>query len=173
MLEQAAKAVSDAMVAAPKDKEVCFSPIEPCDVKLTKLIQSAQRSIDVAIYDINREELVHQLLLASRRIPVRILVDRRQAAGSHSSVNTLIKGGAQVRYGRQRGIMHNKFTIVDGNMVETGSFNYTKHASEANNENQVYLADPSIVARFQKRFEQIWSEGDVAGDRGLATKSSE
>lgn len=159
LFESAKERLASALVAAPKDQETCFSPDEPCDVKLAKLIESAQKSIDVAVFDINREQVVHQLLVASRRIPVRVLVDRRQAKGPYSGVSTLFKGGVKLRYGSQRGVMHNKFTIVDGRIVETGSFNYTTHGSEANNENQVYLANPEIVERFKKRFEEIWVEG--------------
>ena len=71
----------------------------------------------------------------------------------------LIKAGAKVRYGRQRGIMHHKFVIVDGKLLETGSFNFTNGAANSNQENQVYLATPKIVERFKKRFDQSWSEG--------------
>lgn len=156
LLDAAATAVANAFVSAPKDQEACFAPDEPCDVKLAKFIESAKTSLDVAVFDINREQVVHQLLVASRRVPVRIVVDKRQAAGRYSGVETLIKGGVEVRFGKQRGVMHNKYTIVDGKMVQTGSFNYTKHASEANSENQVYLASPEIVARYRKHFETIW-----------------
>jgi phosphatidylserine/phosphatidylglycerophosphate/cardiolipin synthase-like enzyme len=55
--------------------------------------------------------------------------------------------------------MHNKFTIVDGKMLETGSFNYANHASQANNENQIYLVQPEILERYKKRFEEIWQAG--------------
>jgi phosphatidylserine/phosphatidylglycerophosphate/cardiolipin synthase-like enzyme len=157
--------IDNALVRAPQDQEVCFSPDEPCDVKLLKFVHSAQRSIDVAIYDINLDALVHELLTQSKRVPVRFVVDRKQAKGSHSLVPLLIKAGAQVRYGHQRGIMHNKFVVVDGKMIETGSFNHTNHASRANNENQVYLANPAIVSRYQRRFEAIWAEADPAVER--------
>ena len=73
----------------------------------------------------------------------------------------LSKAGAKLRFGRQRGIMHNKFTIVDGKAIETGSFNYTNHAYRANNENQIYLWDKPIVDRYQKRFEEIWSNSAI------------
>jgi phosphatidylserine/phosphatidylglycerophosphate/cardiolipin synthase-like enzyme len=154
------EAINEALVKPPVDQEVCFSPDEPCDIKLLKFVKSAQKSIEVAIYDINLDALVHELLAQSKRILVRFVVDRRQAKGDHSLVPLLIKAGAQVRYGHQRGIMHNKFVIVDGKMIETGSFNHTNHASRANNENQVYLANPAIVARYQQRFEKIWVHGD-------------
>ncbi len=162
LIDEAIQKLDDTMVAAPVDQETCFSPEEPCSVKLRKFIASARQSIDMAIYDINEESIVHELLLQSKKIPVRILVDRKQAQGKHSKVPLLIKAGAQVRYGRQRGIMHNKFTLVDGKMVQLGSFNYTHHASQANNENQIYLSNPKVVERFQKRFDKIWSRSDSA-----------
>jgi phosphatidylserine/phosphatidylglycerophosphate/cardiolipin synthase-like enzyme len=152
--------IDAAFVKAPQDQEVCFSPEEHCDLKLLKFVQSAQKSIDVAIYDINLDQLVHALLIQSKKIPVRIIVDKKQAKGSHSLVVLLLKAGANVRHGHQRGIFHNKFTIVDGKMVETGSFNYTNHASQANNENQIYLANPQIVDRFLKRFDTVWERAD-------------
>lgn len=159
------KAVTDKVkplfVDPPKDQEVCFSPEEPCDLKLVKFIESAQKSIDVAIFDINLDQVVHQLLVKSKmkNVKVRVLVDKRQAKGNHSLVPTLQKGGVDLKYGSQRGIMHNKFVIIDGKAVEIGSFNYTNHAAKANNENQVYLWSQPIVDRYQTRFEEIWNKG--------------
>jgi phosphatidylserine/phosphatidylglycerophosphate/cardiolipin synthase-like enzyme len=170
MANRLADTIDAALVKPPVDEEVCFSPDDPCDIKLIKFVDSAQGSIEVAIFDINRDELVHHLLVQARKIPVRVLVDQRQAKGEHSLVPLLIKVAAtaegsklQIRIGRQRGIMHNKFTIVDGKMIETGSFNYTNSATDRNNENQIYLAKPSIVDRYKKRFEEIWSVGKPAG----------
>lgn len=161
LVDAVAQKIDEALVTAPKDEEACFSPDEPCDIKLLKFIDSAQSSIDIAIYDINLDQLVHHLLVKAQKIPVRIVVDRRQAKGGHSLVPTLIKAGANVRYGHQRGIMHNKFVIVDGKMVEIGSFNYTNHATRSNQENQVYLTKSSVVERYKKRFEKIWAGADT------------
>jgi phosphatidylserine/phosphatidylglycerophosphate/cardiolipin synthase-like enzyme len=149
-------------VVVPKDGDACFSPEEPCDLKLIKLIQSAQKSIDIAIYDINRDQLVHELLVASKKVSVRVVVDRRQSKGNRSLVGILIQAGVPVRFGKQRGIMHDKFTIVDSKIIETGSFNYTNHASEANHENQVYLASPNIVEKYNKQFETLWLNAQPA-----------
>lgn len=160
LMEAVEAKFDEALVAAPKDDEACFSPDEPCDTKLLKFIDSAQTSLDVAIYDINLDELVHHLLVKAQKIPVRIVVDRRQAKGGHSLVPTLLKGGVKLRYGHQRGIMHNKFLIVDGKRVEVGSFNYTHHASRSNQENQLYIGQPAIVDRYRKRYEKIWAGAD-------------
>src|SRR3954466_12555228 len=74
MAEALTEIAKPALVSAPQDQEVCFSPDEPCDIKLVKFVDSAEKSIEVAIYDINLEELVHHLLVKSKKIPVRIVV---------------------------------------------------------------------------------------------------
>jgi phosphatidylserine/phosphatidylglycerophosphate/cardiolipin synthase-like enzyme len=155
---EALKAVGRANVPVPVADEVCFSPDEMCDARLAKFIESATTSLDIAVYDINLDQVVHQILVQARKIPVRVLVDRRQSKGSKSLVPLLIKAGAQVRFGKQKGIMHDKFTIADGRMLETGSFNYTHGAADLNQENQVYLATPKIVERYKKRFDLSWNE---------------
>lgn len=149
--------------------EVCFSPNDACDQKLLSFVESATSSIDIAIYDINLDELVHALLKKATKIPVRIIVDRRQSKGTHSLVPTLLSAKDKVaglklelKYGHQRGIMHNKFTIVDGKEIETGSFNYTNHATKANNENQIYTDDQQVVTKYVRQFESIWGKGDEA-----------
>ncbi len=159
-MAQAKRMIDEVMVRPPQDLEVCFSPADPCDIKLIKFVQSAQKSLDIAIYDINLDQLVHEILVQSKKIPVRIIVDRRQAKGNHSLVPLLKKAGADIRYGHQRGIFHNKFTIVDNKMIETGSFNYTHHAATANHENQVYLANPKIIETYRKHFDELWSQAD-------------
>jgi len=150
--------VSDPVVSLPVNEEVCFSPEMNCDQKLVKLIQSAQKSIDLAIFDITLDQVVHEILVKSKKIPVRIVVDRRQSKGPHSLVSTLLKAKANVRYGKQRGIMHNKFIIVDGKILQTGSFNYTNGAAFKNEENQIYLTAPKVLKIYQDRFEVIWQK---------------
>jgi phosphatidylserine/phosphatidylglycerophosphate/cardiolipin synthase-like enzyme len=57
---------------------------------------------------------------------------------------------------KERGSMHNKFAIIDGKSVATGSFNYSANANERNDENLVFLHGEKIVLEFQKEFEEIW-----------------
>jgi phosphatidylserine/phosphatidylglycerophosphate/cardiolipin synthase-like enzyme len=81
-------------------------------------------------------------------------------------VKELIAAGVPVRYGHQAGIMHDKFTIRDGAELETGSFNYTNHASLANQENQIYLADPEVLERYRARFEKMWASATEPAKKG-------
>jgi phosphatidylserine/phosphatidylglycerophosphate/cardiolipin synthase-like enzyme len=158
LAERAAKVVTNTLAEAPLANEVCFSPVGPCEVKLLKFIASAKKTIDVAVFDINLTSVVNALMDASKRIPVRVLVDRRNSKSPHSGVTQLIRGGVKVRYGRQKGIMHHKFILIDGVRLETGSFNFTNGAANKNQENQVYLDEPAVVSLFQKQFEWMWGQ---------------
>lgn len=140
----------------------CFSSDEACDDKLIQFIRSANKSLEIAIFHLTHPEIVHEILLASQRVAVRIIVDRKQAKEAHSLVNSLVRAGVNLRWGRQRGIMHHKFVIVDGEVLETGSFNFTLGAAFKNQENQVYLSDPEIVERFKNQFEKMWNESSAS-----------
>jgi phosphatidylserine/phosphatidylglycerophosphate/cardiolipin synthase-like enzyme len=150
-------------IEAPKDGEVCFSPDEPCAAKLIKFIQTATKSIDVAIYDINIEGLVSALLEKTKAgVKVRVVCDKKQSQGDHSLVDSMVDAGINLKFGHQNGIFHDKFTIIDDKIIETGSFNYTNHAFTANQENQVYLSNEAIVKRYTERFSKIWTNAKDA-----------
>ncbi len=137
--------------------EVCFSPQEECAEKLVNFLDGAETSIDLAIFDINLESIVQKLIEKSKTITVRILCDKRQAAGPRSRVRELLERGVDVRYGKQKGIMHHKFVVVDAERMETGSFNFTNHANIANQENMLFLYSAELVTSYVDQFEKIWS----------------
>lgn len=143
---------------------VCFSPDETCDEKLAAFYDLAEKSIDVAVYDINRPRLVDALVKRSHEVAVRVVCDERQSKGSHSAVARLAASGVQIRFGRQKGIMHNKFSVIDNAVLETGSFNYTNHATIANQENQLYSIDPKIVQSYAIKFSQMWERAKPFGE---------
>ena len=157
LAERAAKVVANQLAQEPVANEVCFSPTEPCEVKLVKFISSAKKSVDVAVFDVNLDSVIDALIEASVRIPVRVLVERRNSKNHHSGVPKLVRRGVKVRFGKQKGIMHHKFVIIDGARLQTGSFNFTNGAENSNQENQVYLEVESIVSAFRKQFEKMWS----------------
>lgn len=136
--------------------ETCFSPIENCAEKVETLVKNAKETVDMAAFDLNLPLLVESLGEAKSRTKVRVLVDARQAKGKYSGVKKLRDLGIEVRIGHQKGLMHDKFIIVDGKTLETGSFNYTRHAANANRENMIILTDEAVLKRYSEEFEHIW-----------------
>lgn len=62
--------------------------------------------------------------------------------------------GVETYIDAQHGIAHNKNMIIDGAIVITGSFNFTKAAEESNAENLLVVRDMKTALRF----EQNWQE---------------
>lgn len=57
-------------------------------------------------------------------------------------------------------IMHNKFMVIDGKNVQTGSFNYTASAVSRNAENVLLIEDaPQLAEAYQREFNRLWDEG--------------
>jgi phosphatidylserine/phosphatidylglycerophosphate/cardiolipin synthase-like enzyme len=60
-------------------------------------------------------------------------------------------------------IMHDKFVVVDGETVETGSFNYTASASSRNAENVIVLHEPAVAQRYGQEWDRLWAESEFLG----------
>jgi phosphatidylserine/phosphatidylglycerophosphate/cardiolipin synthase-like enzyme len=49
--------------------------------------------------------------------------------------------------------------IVDGQTVITGSFNFTKSADTANDDNILVIHSPAVAAQYEQEFQQIYGAG--------------
>jgi phosphatidylserine/phosphatidylglycerophosphate/cardiolipin synthase-like enzyme len=148
--------------AVPEKAEpqlVCFSPEQACDEKLIAFLKSAHTSIDIAIFDLTHPGIAQALIEKAKTVKVRVVADNRQAKGPLSQVSKFIGTQVLVKLGKQRGIMHHKFAVLDSLKLQTGSYNYTIKASMANRENQIYLTDAEVVKKYQEHFESIWKTG--------------
>lgn len=146
------------LTSPPQDNETCFAPDEACTAKLIKFILSEKNSLDIAIFELTDRKIAEAIVEVAKKSKVRMIVNRKLVKDEGPAYDLIKASPAEIRVGRQRGIMHDKFTVVDGKRLETGSFNYTYAAGNSNQENQIYLSTPSIVSRFNARFEQMWKE---------------
>lgn len=154
-----AREARELSTTSPKDNETCFAPDEPCSGKLVKFIETAKETLDIAIFEMTDQRVAKAIAEASQKTKVRIVMNPKLYREKNSPCLEILRASkAELRPGKQKGIMHNKFTIVDGKRMETGSYNYSYGASNANQENQLYLSTPSVVSRYQERFEKMWKE---------------
>ena len=85
-------------------------------------------------------------------------MDKSQATARYTAATFLANQGVLVRVDYQYAIMHNKFIVVDGQAVETGSFNLTAAAEKSNAENVIVLHDPAVAQRYGQEWERLWAE---------------
>lgn len=143
-----------------QDVEVGFSPGKTAQQIVVTAIKEAQRSIDIATYSFTSKPIALALVDAQNRgVNIRVVADKKSNERKYTAVTYLANHHVPVRFNDKYAIMHNKFMIVDGHSVETGSFNYTKSAILRNAENVIYLRNRSDIAeKYIREFNRLWSE---------------
>ena len=142
--------------------EVEFSPNRGATDAVVRLIGQATNTIRVAAYSFTSKPIAQALVVAHNRgVDVEAVLDKSNATARYSSATFLANAGIPTRIDYKYAIMHNKFLVVDGVTVETGSFNYTKAAEEKNAENVLVMRDyPDIAKRYSARWQELWAESE-------------
>jgi len=150
-----------APMAKAVQMDVGFSPFgESLDLVLSG-INSAQESILVAAYAFTSKPIALALLSAHKRgVKVRVVADMRANNRRYTAVTFLANQGVPVRLNNHYAILHDKFMVIDGKDVETGSFNYSAAAVTKNAENVLMLRDvPELAAKYAAEWQRLWDEG--------------
>ena len=108
------------------------------DFALARAIGQTRETLDVAAFELNSEPIFQAILEASQRgVATRVVADDQH--GLHDKANDALRRLQAARVavvddGRS-GLMHNKFVILDGRSVWTGSWNFTVNGAYRNNNN--------------------------------------
>jgi phosphatidylserine/phosphatidylglycerophosphate/cardiolipin synthase-like enzyme len=125
--------------------------------ELTEAIGETKERLTIALYGFDNTDLGDELLkLAKKNIAVRLKVDTARSAGKKivALIERLKAGGVQVRTVAPNGRNHNKFAVIDGKRVVTGSYNWTLKA-EGNWENLLMLDCPELAKAYEREWEAI------------------
>ena len=149
--------------AADSRIQVGFSPDAGAEALVLEVIASARHTIRLAGYLFTSRPIVGALIAARRRgVDVRIVLDERgnRDAASRSAIRRVASAGIPVRLISAYPIHHDKYIVVDGRSVETGSFNYTHAAAHANSENVLVLwNNPQVAAQYLAHWQSRWAQG--------------
>lgn len=139
------------------DIKVYFSPNGACQQAVIAEIKKAVGTMDIAMYYLTSGKIARALVDARQRhVNLRIVLDQSQEIEPASKSGYLIKHGFEIKYHLGFGLMHNKFAVIDGKVLMTGSFNWTSTAEEKNEENLLIITDQQTIERYKDRFEYLW-----------------
>ena len=74
--------------------------------------------------------------------------------------------GISVRHNDTSYLMHHKFVVIDQAIMINGSFNWTRHAVNCNNENVLITNEQELVIPFMEEFEKLWTDFDPMNQQG-------
>lgn len=158
-----ALAVLPSLAHAEPDIRVGFSPEGSARQLVLETIGSAQRSIQILAYAFQAPDIMQALVDAKQRgVEVRVVVDkkRNQNKTSRKAMDFLARHGVELRTNDHFHIHHDKTVIVDGETVETGSFNFAPSAETLNSENVVVIRNaPEVARQYLAHWQSRWNLG--------------
>jgi phosphatidylserine/phosphatidylglycerophosphate/cardiolipin synthase-like enzyme len=126
---------------------------------LIEAINSAEETLDISIYELDLEEVGDAILAAEERgVEVRIVTDSDTIEEDETLIRLHEEKVPMVEDDRSA-IMHNKFMVVDGKAVWTGSYNFTRNGTYRNNNNAIFIQSPELAANFSVEFAEQFEDG--------------
>ncbi|MFL5948518.1 MAG: phospholipase D-like domain-containing protein [Gaiellaceae bacterium] len=154
---------------------------------LASFLERAERTLDIAIYDVNLNDETEEIVLgtlrsaAERGVRVRLLynLDRRPPGAvappppktRYEEIEALPIATCAVPGWPD--LMHHKYIVRDAASVWTGSTNWTDD-SWSREENVIAVVDaPPIAALYAEDFEQLWQTKRVRRSGKVSTAASD
>jgi phosphatidylserine/phosphatidylglycerophosphate/cardiolipin synthase-like enzyme len=125
------------------------------DEHLTAVLDGARRTIDMAIYDLELDNVTDALLRAQKRgVRVRIVTDTDNLG--NTAVQRAVSGGIPVVDDKRGAIMHNKFAVIDGEQVWMGSWNFTPNDTFQYNNNGALIHSTELAENYTAEFDKMF-----------------
>ncbi len=125
---------------------VYFSPDDECTDTIVKEINSAQSEILLQAYAFTSEEIAAALVRAHKKgVHVEIILDKSNRSAKYTAGDVTAGMGIPTYIDSRHAIANNKIMVIDGIIVVTGSFNFTKAAEEKNAENILIIRNKDLA----------------------------
>jgi len=129
--------------------EVRFSPKGGCTEAIVREIESAQSSILIQAYSFTSAPIAKAVVEAHKRgVHVEVILDSSKKTEKYSEADFLHNSRVPVLIDSEHAIARNKVMIIDGQVVITGSFNFTNQAEHSNAENLLVIRDKILADQY-------------------------
>jgi len=159
-LEEVVRVLARPATDAPTGEQAnaFFSPGKACIHEVLRQFDMARQSCDVCVFTITDDRITDAIIRANARgVAVRVITDDEKSHDLGSDIDQLQMCGIPCKMDVGNvAHMHHKFALFDGRRLMTGSFNWTRSASEQNEESLLVTPDPVLVKLFTARFENLW-----------------
>jgi len=133
------------------------------DKRIIADINNSKESIHLALYELTNKYIAKALIDASNRgVEVKVFTDEQTRATEYEYFDELEEAGIEVADDEDsNALMHNKFLIIDSNILWSGSANYTVYAFYRNYENLVRIQDTQVASIYNQKFTYLYNHLDT------------
>lgn len=158
-LEQVVKTLDISVTPVAITTSATFSPGTSCRRSIINALTNARKSVEICVFTIADDQISNAIIAAHKRgIAIRIITDNDKSTDDGSDIDRLVHEGIEVIMDNSSYHMHHKFAIFDQERLLNGSFNWTRSASEYNQENLLSTNDPTLVSAYQQEFTKLWRQ---------------
>ncbi|MFN0033989.1 MAG: phospholipase D-like domain-containing protein, partial [Saprospiraceae bacterium] len=128
-------------------------------------MDAAQQTLDVAMYNNNRDDITNALKAAhARGVRVRYIAALDASNSALDPAPTF-----PVLFGNSTALMHNKFMVIDANLsdqawVMGGAMNWTNQNMVSDFNNTLFIQDQSLARAYEIEFEEMWGSNALQPD---------
>ena len=116
-------------------------------------------------YSFTSKPVTQALIAAKKRgVDVRCVLDKSnpESKSGTAAANLLVNAGIPTRIDSEHPIHHNKYMVIDGTHVETGSFNYSGQAAHRNAENALVIwNNPDLAKKYAANWATHWEHSEA------------
>ncbi len=133
-----------------KVEAVYFCPRDDCSGRLAEFILSAKNKVHCAFFDLDLVQVKNALNTQYKKgVDVKLVVDTDNY--EYVEEFDFAKGD------ERSALMHNKFCIIDGKRISSGSMNPTVNGAEKNNNNLIIIDSKILAKNYEDEFNEFWN----------------
>ena len=137
---------------------IYFTPPSDVAAAVIEVIDQGQSEVLVQAYGFTHNGIAQALVRAhTRGVKVKVLLDAKTDATNRFVTDLLVSQQIPLRLDAGHAIAHNKVIVVDGELVITGSFNFTNSAQTRNAENLLVLKSTELADSYKSNWQNHWN----------------
>ena len=149
------QAVSAELPRPAPSIEVFFSPKGGCTGAILSELKAAKTSVLVQAYWFTSPTIAKALVETHRRgVKVEAILDRSRTEIENEQADFIVQNGVPTFIDDKHTTAHSKVFIIDGQVVISGSFNFTDQAEQENVENLLVIRDKTLADKFTANWKE-------------------
>lgn len=133
---------------------IFFCPTDDCLGEMITWIDTAEEYIHCALFELELQELKDKFVEIEKNgnVDIKIITDDNYLDEVDDIIDIL-----DIKDDDRSALMHNKFCIIDGKSVWTGSFNPTFRGANKNNNNVIVVQSENFATVYEQEFQEMWN----------------